>query len=197
MRRQQKGNTSAVRRSVVCTLHSALWLGRNRDWHSILPAIRALGVRAVECRERKQGATVVVVNGGGLERSAPVLSGILMAKSQVGSAPPQNLAEEGTVWKHWRLATAAGRDGDSGGVLPSDGHGRPLIHRGRACTGRLGGAAPPFFWGTSRRSMAFAIGQECCPAFFFSCDCPHPKSGLAAYKPDKHRYAPKPGTLGV
>lgn len=124
-----------MRRSVVCTLHSALWLGRNRDWHSILPAIRALGVRAVECRERKQGATVVVVDGGGLERSAPVLSGILMAKSQVGSAPPQNLAEEGTVWKHWRLATAAGRDGDGGGVLPSDGHGRPLIHRERACTG--------------------------------------------------------------
>lgn len=64
-----------------------------------------------------------------------MLRGILslsLAKSQVGSAPPQNLAEEGTVWKHWRRPLEGmGRRG----VLPSDGHGRPFIHRGRACTG--------------------------------------------------------------
>lgn len=71
MRKVTKGKHVSC--EALCRLHSALCstsLGQLRPESglalSILPAIRALGVRAVDCRERKQGATVVVVDGGGL-----------------------------------------------------------------------------------------------------------------------------------
>lgn len=153
-----------MRRSVVCTLHSALWVRfvQNRG-HSILPAICALGVRTVDCRERKQGATVVVVDGGGLERSAPVLRNFDPFAGQVTSRLGSSSEFSGRghgleALGDWRRRPLEGMG--QRGVLPSDGHGRPLIHRGRACTrwGRLAVLLGDGPW------TAFEIGQECCPS---------------------------------
>lgn len=111
-----------------------------------------------------------------------MLRGILslsLAKSQVGSAPPQNLAEEGTVWKHWRRPLEGmGRRGGS-----AERRARQAVHSQGS---RLRWVGPPrHSWGSRNVASLFQP-----PGCDWTSIPDLPMSGLSANKPDKYRHAP-------